>query len=464
MDKFLSKATFLNPIILSSIGAVVVIAIGSAIYYHVSTEVPAVIPEAPVATSTPIVGNGVVDPAQNPNLAFQSGGRVADISVAVGDTVYAGEVLATLDNAQLQAQLDQASADVASQQAQLAQMQIGPRQVDIESGQTAVSQASTTLVNFYASIPANIAQAYDESFSGVSGDTDTLFSGPDTASPSLIFSTINNQLAVNAVNDRSEVNGFLSTWSTEANALSENSSTGDIDAALKNSIANLEVVRTYSDDLLLALGNAVPSGTFSASSIASAQASVATLRDTVNGLILSLQGEQQQIASDELAIQSAQDSLNETLAGSTPQAIEAQAAQVAAAQANVENYQAQIADAVVVAPFAGTVASVQVQVGDIVPPNTVAISLNPNSPLQIDAYFSELQVTQIQLGAQAQVTLDAYGNSEVFPAQVITVDTSPSQDPSQPTGVLGYKVTLQFAKSDPAITSGMTANVTISTQ
>ncbi len=98
----------------------------------------------------------------------------------------------------------------------------------------------------------------------------------------------------------------------------------------------------------------------------------------------------------------------------------------------IENYQAQIADAVVVAPFAGTVASVQVQVGDIVPPNTVAISLNPNSPLQIDAYFSELQVTQIQLGAQAQVTLDAYGNSEVFPAQVITVDTSPSQAPANP--------------------------------
>jgi multidrug efflux pump subunit AcrA (membrane-fusion protein) len=343
-------------------------------------------------------------------------------------------------------------------------MQAGPLQVDVDAKETVVAQASTTLTNFYASIPATVAEAYDESFSGVSGDTDTLFSQPDSASPTLLFSTINSQLAVNAVNDRTQVNGELGTLGTQANALSETSSTGDIDAALASSLLYLQVLRTYSDDLLSALGDATPSGTFPASSVAAAQTSVATLRNTVNGLIVTLQGEQQQISTDELAVQSAQDALNQTLAGSTPQDIEAQQAQVAAAQANVENYDAQIANGTVVAPFAGTVASVEVQVGDIVAPNTVAIALNPNSALQVVAYFSEIDVTQIKTGAQASVTLDAYGDSRVFPAQVVSVDSSPSQDPSQPTGVLGYKVTLQFTAANPAITSGMTANVTIPTQ
>lgn len=450
------KELFSNPIILYAVGAVVVIAIGSGVYYYEATRVPQIPVASITASTTPdvVTGIGTVEPAENPDIAFESGGRVASVNVAVGQTVSRGQVLASLDTASLEAQRAQAEAALESQQAELAQMNAGPRQVDVDAKQTAVAQASTALSNLYSSLPSTIAAAYDQSFSGVSADTDTLFNQPNSASPTLVFSTTNTQLGVDAINERTAAKSELSAWQSQTDTLSGSTTPAEINSSLTSSIAHLQVIRDYADALLEALGSAVPSGTFPAASIAGAQTSVGTLRDTVNGLILSLQGSQQQISTGELAVESAQDALNQTLAPSTPEEIAAQQATVDAAAANVQNFSAQIQNAEIIAPFAGTVASVQVKEGDIVPLNTVAVSLNPKSALQVNAYFSELDIAKIKAGDEANVTLDAYGTGRVFPAQVVTVDTSP-------TGTSGYQVTLQFSQADPAISSGMTANVTI---
>lgn len=450
------KELFFNPIILSSLGAVVVIALGSGIYYYMATRVPQTPVGALTASTTTaaVTGTGTVEPAENPNLAFESGGRVASVNVSVGQTVSQGQILASLDTASLSAQRAQAQANLESQQAQLDQMKAGPRQVDVDAKQTAVAQASTALSNVYASMPATIASAYDQSFSGVSADTDTLFNQPNSPSPTLVFSTTNNQLGVDAINGRTSAESELSAWQLETNALSASTTPVQIDASLSSSVAHLEVLRSYADALLQALGSVVPSSTFSSGSVAAAQTSVGTLRDTIDTLILSLQSSQQQISTDELAVEQAQDALNQLLAGSTPQTIASQQATVDAAAANVQNFDAQIQNAIVTAPFAGTVASVQVKEGDVVSPNTTAVSLNPKSALQVNAYFSEIDVAKIQAGDTGSVTLDAYGSGRTFPAQVVLVDTSP-------TGTSGYQVTLQFAQADPAISSGMTANVSI---
>ncbi len=65
------------------------------------------------------------------------------------------------------------------------------------------------------------------------------------------------------------------------------------------------------------------------------------------------------------------------------------------------------------------------------------------------------------MGDKAEVTLDAYGSGRVFEATLVSVDSSPSQGG---VGAAGYKATFQFEKGDPAIVSGMTANITITTK
>ena len=459
MKSFFEKEIISHPIIISAMGAVVVIAVASGIYYFVSTRSPSSQwATASVGSITETVtGSGTVEPAQNPDLAFISGGRVVAVNVAVGDTAYTGQVLASLDTAALAAQEDEAEANVKAQQAKLDEMNAGATPTEIQQGQTAVAQAQQSLANTYANVPASLTNAYNQAYNGVRQDTDSLFSQPTSGQPTIIFQTTDSQSATNAASARLSLNAQLPQWQTQVNALANTSDQASIDASLTYSITQLMAVRTYTSTLLQALANAIPSGSFGAASIAQAQTSVSALNTTVSSLILSLQGAQQGIASGKLAVQSAQDALNTIEAGSTSQDIEAQTAQIQAAQAQVASIQAEVADDVVVAPFSGKVTSVAVKSGQSVAPGTVAVSLTPESALQVELYVSEVDVAKLKVGDTAQVTLDAYGTGRVFTATVASIDGSPTMQ----NGTSAYKVVLQFASNDPAIASGMTANATI---
>ena len=456
---FLSREVLAHPLSLISFGVVGLVAVGGVAYYLVSTRSPIETWVSPTVSTIQevVIVTGTVEPAQNPDLAFQNGGKVASVNVSVGQKVGQGQLLASLNLSTLQAQRAQAAANLAAAQAQLAALQVGPRAVDVTVKQTAIDQANTALSNLYSSIPANLSQAYDKSFSGVSASTDSLFGQPNSTNPTLAFSTTNSQTAVNASNERAIVNTELATWQLETNTLTSANTPSDIEIELTRSLAHLATLRSYCDTVLQALGSATPSSAVTQSSLSAAQASVAGLRDSVNGQILSLQNMQQQLKSAKLAVRLATDALNQTNAGATPEAIAAQQAQVDAARANVANVDAQIANSTIVAPFSGTVTSVALKSGQIVSPNTVGVSLTPESALQVVVFVSEIDMAKLAVGNSADVTLDAYGASRTFPAHVVTIDHALSTNNGAP----AYKVTLQFVNNDPAIATGMTANASI---
>jgi RND family efflux transporter MFP subunit len=461
LKNIFSRDALGHPIVLAAIGTVVVIAVGSVVYYIVTTRAPASTWATAQMSSIQevVTGTGTVEPAQNPDLAFESGGRVAAVNVAVGDSVSQGETLASLDTASLSAALAQAQASQAAAQADLDQKQAGARPTDIAAAQSKVAAAQQTLQNLYAGVPAAVANAYQTTYADVRADTDSLFSNPSSQSPTPLFQTTDSQDAASASDARGALTGTFASWQTQSAALvgSATSTNADLDAALVYSLKQLTAAQSFDSYLLEALGSATPSNSFSQSQLTAAQASVSALNGSINGLITSLQSIQQQIASAEIAVQSAQDALNQTLAGSTPQDIESAQAAVEGAQAGVESAQAALNDAIISAPFSGTVSSVAVKTGQIVTPNTIAVSLTPHSALQVEIYVSGVDAAHLSPGQSAQVTLDAYGTGRLFPATVASVDQSPSTAPN----TSGYKVILQFVQNDPAITVGLGASVTI---
>src|SRR6185503_3902569 len=210
MTSFFKKHVITHPFVIGSLAIVGVIAVGSIAYYIVGSQTPAASAPAAAASSTPsVIGTGVVEPSQNPDLAFESGGRVTRVNVAVGDSVTAGETLASLDASTLSAQRDQAQAALQAQQANLAQMQAGARQVDIDAKQTAVSQAELSLSNLYANAPQALQAAYGSAFASVSSNSDSLFSNPNSANPTLNFTSSNSQAANDAITKRVAVGSEL---------------------------------------------------------------------------------------------------------------------------------------------------------------------------------------------------------------------------------------------------------------
>ena len=91
-----------------------------------------------------IVASGTIE-ATEADLAFPRPGRNAEIAVAEGDRVEAGDRLATLDDAQARSALDQARAAAAAAAARLAELERGFRPEEVAQGSAAATAAGERL-------------------------------------------------------------------------------------------------------------------------------------------------------------------------------------------------------------------------------------------------------------------------------------------------------------------------------
>jgi macrolide-specific efflux system membrane fusion protein len=111
-----------------------------------------------IATGTitkTVASSGTLEPANQANLDFGASGRVTAVNVTAGQTVTAGQALATVDSTSLAAALAEAQATLANDQALLSSdqsagasaAQIASDQANMASTQTQVTNAQTSLAD-----------------------------------------------------------------------------------------------------------------------------------------------------------------------------------------------------------------------------------------------------------------------------------------------------------------------------
>lgn len=107
-----------------------------------------------------ITASGAVQPVQSVNLSPMTAGRVKELYVDQGDSVQQGQIIARMDDAEVQAQLVQARANLAQAQAKLAEVRAGSRPEEIAQARSRLAQAEAQLAQTRAgSRPEEIAQA-----------------------------------------------------------------------------------------------------------------------------------------------------------------------------------------------------------------------------------------------------------------------------------------------------------------
>jgi multidrug efflux pump subunit AcrA (membrane-fusion protein) len=140
----------------------IVILVAGVIWFENPFATAATTPVTATATTGTIVTSvsisGSVASSTVKELAFPASGTVTAVNVAVGDAVTSGEVLATIDDTELQAQLDTARANLASAQARLALDQAAPDAATKASAKDAVSQAKLQLSTANQSLSDTRAQ------------------------------------------------------------------------------------------------------------------------------------------------------------------------------------------------------------------------------------------------------------------------------------------------------------------
>ncbi len=439
------------------ISAIIVVLIGGYVYFSRSKK-PTY--EFDIAKKTEVIQEvsvtGRVKPAESVDLAFEKSGKVARIYVNVGDKVTSGQLLMSLNNADLSAQLAQAEASARVQKSKLDELKVGTRLEDIEVKKSELKKAQQDLVNDYESVIDVLNDAYNKTDDAVRKQVSDLFSNSEESNPQLTFITPNSQAEIDVEFQRFMLSHELNKWNDELNQLDIVSSLNLLDQGLENAKSRLILTRNFLTRLMdTVIGNV----NLTQTTINTYKTNINTARTNINTALASVNDQAQTIASQKITVETIQNELNLKLAGSTPEEIAAQEAEVEDAEANVLNYQAQLAKTILRSPINGIVTLQDTELGEIVSANTIILSVISSAKFEIEVNVPEADIAKVKIDNPAKVTLDAYGNDVLFEAKVISI--YPAENIIE--GVATYKTKLQFTKENEQIKSGMTANIDILT-
>jgi HlyD family secretion protein len=340
-------------------------------------------------------------------VPFQNSGQIKTINVKVGDKVKAGQVLASLDTADLEVAVASAQAGLDSAQAKLASAKKTPLPSEIQAAEAAVTSAQAAL------------QAAVNRTAHLSDQLVIEQNNVDNAAQQLndAQNTYNNLLEY----PRSGARGRAPYVPPAGQEWSQQKATLD-NAKIDYQVA----VANYN----LAVANVNDSSVQSAAAqVKQAQSSLDTLKNTPLP---------EDVQTAELAVKDAQLSLDQ-------------------AKANLTKSQ-------LIAPFDGVVASVNIQVGQQSSVSAQPIVLADLSRLEAQVTVAETDVSRIKVGQPVQMTFDAL-TGQTFSASVIEV----AYVGTVTSGVVNYPVTIALDQPSTAaalsssqqIRPGMTANVTI---
>lgn len=337
------------------------------------------------------------------SLVFASSGRIEQVRVAVGDQVTAGEVLAELESTTLRRQVERAQAGLATAQARLAQVSRAPSATERASAEAALAAATAGL-------------------EGAQARLNQLLAGPsalDKQAAQLGIDLAKNQLW-GAQSQRDAVAG---------NAHAPNANKDSAEAQVL--VAEVGVQQS---ELALQRVSEPPSSEDVAvlqSQVRQAQAQMAQAQAQVDQLAAIPRSEDvavvnSQVDEAQLALRQAQDMMDDVL---------------------------------IKAPFAGTIVTVDVHVGEWANPGQPAIGLADTQQLLLEVRLDEVDVAQVAEGQAAILSFEALPGHTV---DGVVDSVSPAAIQTQ--GGVAYLVDVRFAPGDLPVRLGMTSNVDLITE
>ena len=400
---------------------------------------------------------GELDAAQRADLAFErmtDTTKLVSLDVKPGNTVKAGQVLATIDPASYQQALDQANSDLQTAEQTLADLKTPATALDIATADQTIAQADHGL-----------QQAKQDLINLQAPDLSTLEEAVQNAQDDLALAKLQQTLAEHDAMAKSERDlQYTAGWHQRLIAQLQ-----DLVAKNKANLEQTEQITTEQEtlgevqsDLARIQAQRQLALQADAASIAKAQAALAEAQKALadgkaGGDKLALAKAQLAMKDAEYTLAAAQDARAKLDEG-------ADAVTLASAQADVDKKRLAVADAEaalagtkLTAPFDGTVLQTNVAAGDVVAANTAILTVANLSDLQVLASVDETTIRRVSAGQPAQITFDA------VPGQ--TLQGQVGEVPLQGTlqgGVMVYEVPISLVGAEKLpLLVGMTANVKI---
>jgi multidrug resistance efflux pump len=390
---------------------------------------------APVRADSRISVEGVVVPVQQAKLSLTTGGVVDEVLVAEGDAVTAGQLLLRIQSQKQAAAVAQAEAALAGAQARVAELKAGPRPQEIEAAQAAVAAAQAGLDKLQAGATAEEIAAAQAGLAQAQASLAKTTEGPDE----------NQRIAAEAALANAEAARRVAQAAYDRVK-------GLADVGLRPESLQLEQATNAYNQALASLKALDDTGT--AADIAGARAGVQRAQAQLDALRASARPADLAAAQAEMQRAEAQLALIE--AGAKPELIAAAEAEVAAAQAALDQAKASLADTELYAPFAGTVARLDVNPGEQANPSTPLVWLADQSAWLVETTdLTELDVAKVQVGDTALLEFDALPDLELN-GRVVRIRPLGEDR----LGDITYQVVIEPERFEPSLRWNMTTAVT----
>lgn len=357
-----------------------------------------------VSTTGLVTSRGQVD------LKSQFSAPVREVYGPIGREVEQGEVIVELENADVLAQLEQAEAslDLANSQFE-------------NSGISKASSRSSAI--------DKVRDSYVKGYDVVISQIDPLLFNHDGNGGRLTSLIVDTKLSNRISMTRIDLITIFKKWKSASDKLDESSSDSEINSALVYSIQNLNIIDKLLGDISQVLNDSAvySSGDFS-TFLSTWKGVVSGTRSTISGTI-----------SATIASQLAFNSSN-TAYNSSSQA------QVALASAGLRNLEAQYAKTIIRSPITGRIASLPLDVGELVSPGQIIATVIGEQGLEVKAYTSGDDINKIKVGARVLV-------NGIDVGEVLSVAPSISS--------ANRKVEVKIALDDATTTQTLTVGETV---
>lgn len=323
---------------------------------------------------------GTVTSVSEATIRSESSGRLTYVSKKLGDTVYAGGVIAEFENSAEKAALLQAEG--AYEQAKAAR-----NIASLNSGQAGTSLADTknqalnTIVNTYTTIE-----------DAIRGKTDTAYTDPKFEQVKLIVSVPDANLASGLEIKRKAIEKMLIAREQRNKTLSQ---TGDLIVELNAVLFDAQIIKTYLDDLYTAYSKALPDSHFSQTLLDAGKANTQIARQAVATSISGVITMRSALSSSITANQVAGEDNQVISSGSLATAD----AQVKQALGSYNGALARLEKTIIRSPITGTINSLSINTGDYIGAFTQVAVVSNNGALEVISSVTEDDAKRIVVGS-----------------------------------------------------------------
>ena len=421
--------------------------------------------------------SGQVSSSDQIDVKPKAAGDVTWVGVKAGDTVYAGQALASIDSTD-------AKQAIADAEQSLAQAKL---QYQKDSAQAPIDYQKT--LEALADAKQNLETTYNDTFNSIS-DTylalpsimtslDSAVYGYDLSAnknqsnidalPSAFIADQNTYEKINTIADIAErdykiARGKYDTSLAEYKQLTRYSATSTLEASLADSIDTTTAIAQALQSMLNLLDTAIDAAGQSSSislssSVNSIRSSAQSNLSTVNSRLSSLLSQQSSIDASKKTIRDDQRSIDIYTIGNpngdNPISLQSSAQSIANQERNLQTLKDNLADYTITSPFSGQIASLSLKTYDSVTTgSTVATVITKQKIATLS--LNEVDVANIAVGNKATLTFDAIDGLSLT-GEVSEIN--PIGTVSQ--GVVSYAITIAFDTQDARVKPGMTVNASI---